>query len=192
MLISALALRQRMGLWRILAVALGFVGILFVLQTDPNDFDARVLIPMAGGLFYAMGMICTRTFCARESTVAMLMGIFLALGLAGVIGLVVVGLLPMGTAPGADGFVTGGWVWPMWQALPWVVVQAVGSIIGVFLIIRAYQLGEASYVSVFEYSVMMFGPLFGWMILGQQVTYWQVVGIALIVAAGIIIAVRPK
>ncbi|MEL7127101.1 MAG: EamA family transporter, partial [Pseudomonadota bacterium] len=58
------------------------------------------------------------------------------------------------------------------------------------LLNRAYQLGEASHVAVFEYSVMIFGPFFGWWLLGQPVTWMQGAGSALIVMAGVIIAVR--
>lgn len=192
LLISALFLHQRIGPWRVLAVAVGFVGILFVLQPDPNDFDMRVLIPVAGGLFYAMGALSTRTLCARESTIAMLLGLLIALGLSGAVGLLVLGVFPMETVPGPDGFVTRGWVWPMWQAIPWVFVQAFGSVTGVFLIIKAYQLGDPSHVSVYEYSVMIFGPLFAWIAFGQQVTFWQIVGIGLIAMAGGIIAIRSK
>lgn len=192
LLISALFLRQRIGPWRVLAVAVGFVGILFVLQPDPNDFDLRVLIPVAGGLFYALGALSTRTLCARESTIAMLMGLLVALGLSGAVGLLVLAVFPMETIPGPDGFVTRGWVWPMWQAIPWVFVQAFGSVTGVFLIIKAYQLGDPSHVSIYEYSVMIFGPLFAWIAFGQQVTFWQVIGIALIALAGGIIAVRAR
>ncbi|MCF6232692.1 MAG: DMT family transporter [Rhodobacteraceae bacterium] len=192
LLISAVALRQRIGPWRILAVILGFVGILFVLQPDPGDFDTNMLIPMAGGFFYALGMIATRMFCAHESTVAMLLVNFILMGLVGAVGVIVLDLWPMGGVPGSQGFVTRGWVWPMWQALPWVGLQAVGSVIGVFLIIKAYQLGEPSFVSVFEYSVMIFGPLFAWVAFGQAITFWQIFGIALIAGAGGIIAVRSK
>ncbi len=192
LLISALALRQRIGPWRILAVAVGFAGTLFVLQPDPSDFDIRVLIPVAGGFFYALGAISTRSLCAGESTVSMLLGSLVGLGLAGIAGLVVLGLFPVDTVAGPAGFVSRGWIWPMWQSFPWVVLQAVGSVAGVFLIIRAYQLGEPSYVSVFEYSVMIFGPLFAWVAFGQQVTYWQIVGVALIAVAGGIIALRSK
>lgn len=192
LLISAIALRQRIGPWRILAVALGFIGILFVLQPDPRDFDTNVLIPMAGGFFYALGMITTRMLCERESTLAMLLNNFVMLGLAGAVGLILLDLWPMVAAPGPAGFVTRGWVWPMWQALPWVGLQAIGSVIGVFLITKAYQLGEPSFVSVFEYSVMIFGPLFAWVAFGQAITFWQIIGIILIVGAGGVIAVRSK
>jgi drug/metabolite transporter (DMT)-like permease len=192
LLITGVAMGQRIGPWRVLAVAVGFLGILFVLQPDPSNFDWLILLPVAGGFFYALGAIATRTLCAGESTVSLLAGMWITLGLMGATGLFVLGLFPMDSLPGRDGFVTRGWVWPMWQATPWVLMQAVGSVCGVFLIIKAYQLGEPSYVSVFEYSVMIFGPLFAWVVLGQGVGLWQIFGIVLIAVAGTIIAVRAK
>jgi drug/metabolite transporter (DMT)-like permease len=75
-------------------------------------------------------------------------------------------------------------VWPL------IWLQGFGSLAGVWCIIKAYQLGEAGFVSVFEYSVMIFGPFFAWWLFGQPVGLWQAVGIALIASAGIIIAIR--
>lgn len=192
LLISALVMRRRIGPWRVLAVAVGFAGILIVLQPDPRDFDLAVLIPVTAGFFYALGAIATRSLCAGESTVAMLFGMWVTLGVLGALGLILLALFPVGTVPGPEGFVTRGWVWPMWTSAPWVGLQVAGSVVAVFLIIRAYQIGEPSYVAVFEYSVMIFGPMFAWVAFGQPVTSWQAVGIALIAAAGGIIAVRSK
>ncbi|MCX8955247.1 DMT family transporter, partial [Ruegeria sp. NA] len=87
LLISALVLRQPIGPWRILAVLIGFTGILLVLQPNPSDFDLRTLVPVAAGFFYALSSILTRTHCSQESTVAMLAVMVITLGLAGAMGL---------------------------------------------------------------------------------------------------------
>lgn len=190
LLVTAFGLRQRIGPWRILAVLMGFAGILFVLQPDPGAFDATVLIPVAGGFFYALGAVVTRRHCAGESTAALLGAMVTALGLTGLGGLIWLALFPATPLPGPDGFVARGWVWPMAEAMPWVALQAAGSATAVFMLIRAYQLGEPSYVSVFEFSVMIFGPLFAWVVLGVGLGPWQMLGIGLIVLAGAIIALR--
>lgn len=192
LLINAVFMQTRPGPGRVIAVAIGFVGTLFVLQLDPNNFDWAVLIPVAGGFFYALSAIVTNRLCARESTVAVLAGMWVMLGLFGATGLIVLAVQAGDAPPGPDGFVLRGWVWPMTEALAFVVIQAVFSAIAVFLMIKAYQIGNPSYVSVFEYSVMCFGPLFAWVAFGQTIGPWQIAGIAMIVLAGSIIAVRSK
>lgn len=186
LLISALAMGHRIGPWRIGAVALGFTGTILVLQPSPDAFDVTSLIPVAGGFFYALGALATRSLCANESTVSLLAGMLIMLGSMGAIGLAVIGVLQ----PESDMFITRGWVWPIWQAAPWIVVQAIGSVIGVFLVIKAYQLGAPSYVSVFEYTVMIFGPSFAWIAFEQALSPLQLSGIALIALAGVVIASR--
>ena len=192
LLISALLLKQRIGPWRIVAVLLGFSGILCVLQPDPTSFDVKTLLPVAGGFFYALSAVVTRTHCSDESTVALLAAMVVTLGLAGAIGLIWLALFPVGVPVGPDGFAMRGWVWPMQDALPWVVVQAVGSTIAVFMLIKAYQLGEPSYVAVFEYSVMIFGPLFAWVAFGQSVGQMQIIGIGMIASAGVLLGWRER
>lgn len=189
LLISAFAMGQRIGPWRILAVLIGFSGTLCVLQLNPYEFDARTLLPIAGGLFYALSSIVTRKYCAQESTVALLATMIITLGLAGAIGLAVFSFVPHSFP---DGFVTRGMVWQMQPAIIWVVIQAVGLTVAVFMLIKSYQIGETSYVAVFEYSVMIFGPLFAWVALGQTIGVMQIAGIGLIAAAGALLGWRSK
>ncbi|RBW57393.1 DMT family transporter [Ruegeria sp. A3M17] len=190
LLISALAMKQRIGPWRIVAVLLGFVGILCVLQLDPYDFDTRSLLPVAGGLFYALSAVITRSHCSDESTVALLAAMIITLGAAGGIGLLVLELIPVAAPDGPDGFAARGWVWQMQPALLWIAIQAVGSTIAVFMLIKAYQVGEPSYVAVFEYSVMIFGPLFAFAAFGQAIGPMQIAGIGLIAIAGALLGWR--
>ncbi|WP_171207726.1 MULTISPECIES: DMT family transporter [unclassified Ruegeria] len=192
LLISVGALRQRIGIWRIFAVLLGFLGIVLVLQPDPRDFDVTVLIPICAGFFYALGAITTRSLCRGESTVALLAGMWITLGTIGALGSVALSIWPQVSSGDEVQFFNRPWVWPIWPALPLIVLQAVGSVVAVFMIIKAYQLSEPSYVSVFEYSVMIFGPLFAWIAFGQPVGGWQVLGIVCIGLAGTIIALRSR
>lgn len=192
LLISVFGMGQRIGPWRVLAVALGFSGALLVLQPDPQNFSLVTLMPMAGGFFYALGALATRVWCAGESTVALLAGV---MGMQGALGIIMLALLPVlgvAEAEGALAFVTRGWIWEFSEIYIWLVVQCVGSVVGVFLIIRAYQLSDASYVAVFEYSVMIFGPLYGWLVFSQTLGLWQAAGVALIAVAGVIIALRAR
>jgi drug/metabolite transporter (DMT)-like permease len=174
------------GPWRVLAVVLGFVGILMVLQPDTGSFSFWTLLPVVGGLIYAVAIIATRSWCEGESTLTLLIGV---MGCQGVFSaLAVMGLVVFNVPE--TGFLSMRWVWSFTDVWPLIWLQAIGSVAGVWCIIKAYQLGEAGFVSVFEYSVMIFGPFFAWYLFGQPVGLWQAVGIALIASAGVIIALR--
>ena len=192
LLLTAFVLRQRIGPWRIIAVAVGFAGILVVLGPSGGSLGWVAALPVLGGILYASGVVATRAMCDGESTLTLLLGIFVAQGVLGSV--VLAGITLAGVAPGEGGmaFLTRGWVWPIDPVWPYLLFQVFGSVLGVGLLNRAYQLGEASHVAVFEYSVMIFGPFFGWWLLGQPVTWVQGAGIALIVLAGVIIAVRSR
>lgn len=193
LLVTALALRQRVGPWRIIAVTLGFIGILIVLQPDPARLSWVTFLPVFGGVFYALGAIATRTLCAGESVLSMLLALIVIQGIIGLIAMAVLALLAPEAAAGGAGFVLRGWVWPMAPLTHLLMlVQALGSVIGVGLIIRAYQLGEPSHVSVFEYSVFIFGPLAAWLMLGQPLGWATAAGIALIAVAGMVIVMRAR
>ncbi|WP_243253559.1 DMT family transporter [Pseudosulfitobacter sp. DSM 107133] len=192
LLMTVLVLRQKIGPWRVVAVVVGFSGILVVLGVQEGLPGTIMLLPVAGGFFYAMGSLATRLLCAEESTISMLAGI---MGLQGVVGacvLIVLAAIAPTVPDGAAGFLLRGWVWPIPSIFPLIVLQAFVSVVGVFFLIRAYQWGEASQVSVLEYTIMIFGPFFGWLLMGQVVTPSMIAGIFLIMIAGIIIAVRSK
>ena len=186
LLISWAVLRQSVGPWRVSAVVIGFTGVLFVLQPDGEAFHLGLLVPVAGGFFYAMGAMITRTYCAQEDTLIMVAGV---MGLQGAISaLILAGFWIFGSV--GDGFLTMGWVWPVTGVWYIIWLQAIGSILGVYGIIKAYQMGDPAFVSVIEYSVMIFGPGFAFWIFGTPVTWMQGIGIVLISVAGIVIAWR--
>lgn len=189
LLISAAFLGRRFGKWRIMALILGFAGTLCVLQPDPRDFDWLVVMPVAAGLFYATSSIITREYCSGESTGALLLWSWVGLGLLGAAGLVFLQIAPA-VAPDVQGFLTRPWVSDFRPALPVLAVQLFGSILAVFFLTRAYQIGETARVAGFEYTVMIAGPVYAWVALGQWLGPVQIGGIALILVAGAIIAIR--
>ena len=192
LLISAFVLKQTIGKWRVIAVAVGFSGILLVLGVQDGAPGWIMMMPVAGGLIYATGSMATRILCSEESTISMLAGIMIVQFIIGTLALVGLTIWSPVVPAGADGFLLRGLVWPIETVFPYIAMQAVISVAGVFLLIRAYQWGEASQVSVLEYSIMIFGPFFAWLLMGQSITPTMMAGIALIMIAGGIIAVRSK
>jgi drug/metabolite transporter (DMT)-like permease len=192
LLLSALFMGQRIGPWRIGAAAVGFAGVLLILRPDPAALSVWTFVPILAGFFYAVTAIATRTWCAGEETMTLVAGGFAGLGIAGAIGLVLLALFPAETVGRTDAFLFTGWVAPNATFLFWTAVQAVGSLAGVFFIVRAYQLGEASYVGIFEYSLLVFVAAWAFVLFGETIDAQSALGIVLIIASGAVIALRSR
>jgi drug/metabolite transporter (DMT)-like permease len=193
LLISRLVYRHRIGPVRIIAVALGFAGVVLVLGPEVlGEASLAAVLPVAAGALYALGNIATREWCAGEPAEVLLAGFFAALGLIGLCGMSALMLFPQEVPEGPAAFLLRGPVWPGPQFWLWTFVQAAGSLLGVGLMIRAYQITDASRASVLEYVILPASAFWTWLIWGQMLTPLAWLGMALIALAGAMIALRAK
>ena len=173
------------------AVAIGFTGVIVVLGPEVLDgASLAAVLPVLAGVLYAIGNIATREWCAEESAETLLAGFFSMLGVLGVIGLTVLTLFPVEVAEGPAKFLLRGPEWPTGTFLFWTFIQAAGSLIGVGLMIKAYQMAEASKVAVFEYIILPTTAFWTWLLWDETLAWYSWIGMALIALAGVMIA-RP-
>ncbi|MEP1330480.1 DMT family transporter [Pseudophaeobacter sp.] len=185
-LLSILLFRQRIGRIGAFAVMLGFAGALMLLQPDLQDLNLLSAMPLAAGFFYGLGMMLTRQWCADESPISLAIGIFLTIGLAGLIMLGVVALWP------GEAFISMPWVAPSGRFLLLTLFQAGGAVIAVSLIAQAYRIGPSAFISVFEYSFLIFACLWAYLLWGTATNTLAWTGIAVILISGILMAMTQK
>ncbi|WP_122076586.1 DMT family transporter [Pseudophaeobacter sp. EL27] len=185
-LLSVLLFRQRIGRIGAFAVMLGFAGALMLLQPDLQNLNLLSAMPLGAGFFYGLGMMLTRHWCADESPISLAIGIFLAIGLAGLIMLGVATLWP------GEAFISMPWVAPSGRFLLLTLFQAGGAVIAVSLIAQAYRIGPPAFISVFEYSFLIFACLWGYLLWGTATNTLAWTGIAVILISGILMAMTQK
>lgn len=185
-LISVFVQGQRIGPVRIAAVIVGFIGALLVIRPDPAALDPVLFLPILAGFLYASGAVATRAWCEGEGTLTLTAGFFTLLLVFGAIGCLV---LPS-VGIGAEGFPTRGWMPLTMHNLVWTAIQSVGALIGIACLFRAYQVGEASFVAVFEYSLLIFASIWAYVLWQETVPPLAWLGMAMIAVAGIIISMR--
>jgi drug/metabolite transporter (DMT)-like permease len=193
LLISRFVYGHAIGPVRIFAVILGFAGVVLVLGPEAMaGASLPAVLPVLAGAMYAMGNIATREWCPQESAETLLAGFFLALGIIGAVGMAVLWVLPLEVPAGPEGFLQRGPVWPSATFYFWTFVQAAGSLLGVGMMIRAYQITDASKASVLEYVILPASAFWTWVLWGKGLAPLAVVGMVLIVAAGSMIALRAR
>ena len=94
--------------------------------------------------------------------------------------------------PLAPAFFGTGWQPMTARAMWWILAQAVFSLIGVGLITRAYQLAEASFVAVFEYSFLISAGVWAYVLWGDLPDAIALIGIGCVIAAGVVIILRSS
>ena len=188
MFIDAIWSRRSIGPIRLVTAFVGFIGTILVLKPDVGGLGWANLIPVSAGLMYAIGNVATRKWCEGESAVALLWSyMFLMLVFGGF------GVIYLYFNPGDPGsYLTRGWVWPSATVWGWIWLQAVFSLVGIGFIMKAYLIGEVTYVSIFEYSMLIFASITAYVLFGDRVGLLGFAGIGLIIITGIVISLRSK
>jgi drug/metabolite transporter (DMT)-like permease len=189
---SMIFLRETIGVRRGFAVLLGFFGIILVLRPDAQGLGAMTFLPILAGAFHAIGILMTRRWCAGEGTLSLLAAFFGFMLVIGGVGTVMMGQLVTDPPAGAAGFVFRGWVPFEGTFLILTVVQGIGSLIGVGLIIKSYQMAESSFIAVFENAMIVFATLWAIVLWAEVPDSIGLLGLLCIVASGVIISVRSS
>lgn len=193
LLISRIGYRRVIGVREGLAVVIGFAGVVLVLGPEAlGGASLAAMLPVLAGAMYAMGNIATREWCEGESAETLLAGFFLALGVIGAVGMIGLSLAPIRVPEGVAGFLQRGPVWPSATFLFWTFIQAAGSLVGVGMMIRAYQITTAARASVLEYMILPASALWTFVLWGETLGWVAWVGMALIAGAGTMIALGAR
>ena len=187
-LAAAVVFKERIGTTTIVALLAGFIGMLMIFNPTGSVFDPAALLPVLGALGYALTQLATRALGRTETAAAMtfwgnLTFLASALALAAVFGS---GAYDGATHPSLA-FLTRGW-----QAMPprdLMLFMACGGIaaVGLSLLTYAYRVAPSSIVAPFEYSFIIWGVLWGWLFWSQLPTTLAWAGIALLIAAGLLV-----
>lgn len=188
---SALILGEKVSRASGLAVALGFAGVLLIIQPAGSTFQLAALLPALGALGYALAMIASRPLGRTETTAAMAFWgniCFLICALA--LSLVFGGGDHSAPHP-ALAFLTRGWILPSLWDLTLMASCGVIAAVGLTLLTHAYRIAPSAAVAPFEYSFMFWGLLWGWIFWSEMPDPLAWVGIATIIGAGLYVVRQP-
>jgi drug/metabolite transporter (DMT)-like permease len=171
--LSVLLLRERVGWRRWTAVLVGFIGVVIALRPSSSSFTLPALIALSGSMIYALLMITTRAL--RETNDTMLMTTYF------------VGAVAFGAVAAPFG-----WVVPEALDLVFFAGSAVATVVAQLSGIRSLKLASASVVVPYQYTLILWSVLFGWLMFAELPDSYTVVGAVIIVAAGLYVFWREQ
>lgn len=185
-LLSAIFLREPIATAQWLAVALGFVGVLFVVQPNGASFNALSLIPIIAAFLYAVAAVLTRAKCADEAPATLAVSLNVALVVCG--GAASLWLVASPSEYAASyRFLFGQWSGLDLRTVGILVFMAL-LIVGVSIgLARAYQSPRPQVIATFDYAYLIFAAFWGFVFFREVPDFWTVAGVALIIGAGILV-----
>ncbi len=185
-LLAGPMLGERVG-WRSwLAVIVGFLGVLAIVRPGSDLFEPAALLSLVSAASYAAAMVYARRLGAVESASVMafhqaavyLIGALAIAGLCAELGLTKLG------HPSLD-FLVRPWTTPTPRDLALMAACGVIAAVAMSLLTQAYRMAEANLVTVFEFTGMIWAPLWGYLIFAEVPRASTLLGMLLIVMAGI-------
>ncbi len=169
------------------AIALGFVGVLVILQPGTALFNPAALFSLVSAATYALAMIIARRLGVSESATVMafyqnavyLVGALLIAGFFAAAGIDRIG------HPSLD-FLVRPWAWPNTYDLFLMAICGAIAAVAMSLLTNAYRMADANLVTVFEYTGMIWAPLWGFLFFAEIPRWTTLTGLALILIAGLI------
>lgn len=177
LLVAALSgpiLGEKVGWRRWAAIGIGFVGVIIILEPGFGVFQPAALLALLASFMFALYSLLTR-YAARKDSAAVS---FFWTGTTGAITMTLIGI----------------WFWePMAQGdWLWMILLCMTAAFSHFLLIRAYELAEASAVQPFAYLQLPFAAALGVLVFNETLRNNVVIGTCVVVAAGLFTLWRAR
>jgi drug/metabolite transporter (DMT)-like permease len=177
LLIAALSgpiLGEAVGWKRWMAIIVGFVGVLIILEPGFGVFAPAAIVPLIAALLFAIYGLLTRYAARKDSSATS----FFWTGVTGAVIMTLVGLPNFTNMTQPD--------WMMMGLL------CLSGALGHFLLIKCYEVAEASAVQPFAYLQLVFASVIGLFVFGETLDTNVVIGASIVVGAGLFTLWRER
>ena len=177
LLIAALSgpiLGEQVGWRRWIAIFVGFIGIVIILNPGSDVFSTTAAIPLLSAILFALYGLLTR-YAARQDAAET------SFFWTGTIGATVMSTI-------------GIWFWQTMVQTDWLWMAAlcITGVLGHWLLIKCYEVAEASAVQPFAYLQLVFASVIGLSVFGETLKQNVLIGSSLVIAAGLFTLWRER
>ena len=173
-MLSGPILGEYVGWRRWLAICVGFIGILIILNPGNGIFSPYALVPLAGAILFAIYGLLTRYVGQYDDSSTS----FYWTGVVGSFAMTVIGLNFWDPVSRSD-----------WSVM---LLLSASGVVGHYLLIKCYEVAEASAIQPFAYLQLIWASMIGIIIFGEQITTNVLIGACIIVGAGLFTLWRER
>ena len=184
---------EEIGPRRWSAVIIGFIGVYIILNPNFSDFDYFSLTPILCAFCYSLSMIIIKKTSDKDSVYTQTFTFYLGAIIISSIFYFIIGDGQYNTTDHpASQFIFQEWFTNLKVSLLFMIATGVTASVAFILLFKAYSIASPAVVSPFEYSILLWSSLSGWIFFNEIPNLQTIVGIFVIVMSGIYIFIREK
>jgi drug/metabolite transporter (DMT)-like permease len=172
--IAAVFLREEVGWRRWTAVLVGFIGVVIALGPSAFSFGGAALIAFLGSIVYSVFLVMTRVLRGTQESVLAAWQVIGGI----VVGLVAAPFLWEPVAHWTDGALMG--------------FLGIVAVLAILAINRSLVLAPASVVVPYQYTMIVWAVIFGYIFFANVPSAQTLIGAAIIIGAGLFIFFREQ
>ena len=173
-LLAVPILGERLGIHRVTAIVIGFIGVIIIVKPATDVFKLVSILPLISALFMASVYLSTRSLMNTDSSIAIIFYYSLALLITSIV------------------FFPSDFAMPnIVQLIPLMSLGGMGSF-GHYFMSQAAKNAEVVVISPFEYSSFIFVGIMGYIFYNEVPSISIIIGGILIILGGVYIAYREQ
>ena len=186
-------LKEKIGPRRWSAVAVGFIGVYITLNPDFSDFNYLSMLPIFCAFCYSLSMIIIKRTSDKDSVYTQTFTFYIGAIIFSLFFYFTIGdgQYNISEHP-ASQFIFRKWFIDIEANFLFMAATGVTATIAFLLLFTAYSIASPAVVSPFEYSILLWSPLIGWIYFNEIPSINTIIGILIIVSSGIYIFLREK
>ncbi len=186
-------LKEEIGMRRWSAVVVGFIGVYITLDPNFSNFDYLSLLPILCAFCYSLSMIIIKKTSDKDSVYTQTFTFYIGAIVLSIIFYFIIGDGQYNTSDHpASQFIFREWFVNFKSNLLLMSITGVTATVAFFFLFTAYSIASPSVISPFEYSILLWSPLIGWLYFDEVPSLSTLIGILIIVSSGIYIFIREK
>ena len=192
-ILSMIFLNETIGLRRWIALVIGFIGVILVIDPKIINFNIYAIFPVICAFFYALTMIIQKKTSKKDNLYSQVFHIYISATLLSIL----IGLLI-----GKGNYYNASNDQFHFLFIPWSLNNiniifslffiAISGFVAFLCIFQAYRIGSPPSVAPFEYILIVLSLILSWIIWNETLSFKGFIGLGLIVFAGIYTFIREN
>ena len=192
-ILATIFLKEKVGIRRWSAILVGFVGVFIVLNPDFSNFNYMKLAPVICALCYSISMTITKITSDKDNNFTQLIHLYVGASIISILFFIFTGKGQFNNfSDPTFQFIFREWGTNLSFTLPFIIVMGTVATFSFYFVLTAYSIASPSVVSLYEYSLIIWSILTGFILFDNIPTLRTFIGVVIIIGAGLYIYMRER